>query len=144
MHVAGILQSKGSFVATIRPSSTLHDLSVQLDEHGVGALVVSTDGAHVEGIVSERDVARSIGRHGSDALDLPVSEIMSTDIRTCEPTDTVDSLMATMTRERVRHVPVVVDGQLAGIVSIGDVVKNRVDELQEENGVLHEYLYSGR
>jgi CBS domain-containing protein len=144
MHVRQILDSKGPFVATIAPSASLADVARSLADHGVGALVVSSDGQRIDGIVSERDLARAVARTGADALELPVAEAMTSDVSTCSPNDTVDTLMEVMTRERIRHLPVTVNGKLAGIISIGDVVKHRVAELQTESQALQEYLYSGR
>lgn len=144
MHVAGILDRKGAFVATVPPDCPLLDLATHLARFGVGALVVSNDGTTIDGIVSERDLARAVARDGAAALSLPVASVMVREVRTCVATDSTDELMATMTEARIRHMPVVEDGRLTGIVSIGDVVKHRLDELQSENGTLHEYLYSGR
>jgi CBS domain-containing protein len=144
MRVSSIVKAKGSFVATASPSSTVRDVLAGLAEHGVGALVVSADGHEISGIVSERDIVRELHARGDAVLDLPVTGIMTTDVRTCSPDDSIDVLMELMTEQRIRHVPVVVDGVLAGIVSIGDVVKNRIGELVHENSTLHEYLTSGR
>ena len=144
MQIGPILRSKGSHVATIEPAASLLDVAAALAEHGVGALVVSSDGATIDGIVSERDLARALARHGAAALALAVSDVMTGEVRTCTERDTVDGLMALMTEERIRHVPVVDGDRLRGIMSIGDVVKSRLGELQAENGVLHEYITSGR
>ena len=144
MLVSGILRSKGSFVATVPPQATLLDLADRLAHVGVGALVVSRDGESIDGIVSERDLARALARDGVDALAVPVEQVMAHEVRTCSASSTIDAVMATMTEARIRHMPVVDDGQMVGIVSIGDVVKHRLDELQSENGALQEYLYSGR
>jgi CBS domain-containing protein len=113
-------------------------------QHRIGALVVTADGVRIDGIVSERDIARALHRHGTDVLGLAVADVMTADVYTCGPDDTVDELMALMTARRVRHVPVVVDGHLSGIVSIGDVVKYRVQELEKDNSSLVEYIQSGR
>ncbi|MFN8041207.1 MAG: CBS domain-containing protein [Acidimicrobiales bacterium] len=145
MRVDHILHDKGSFVATVDPSASLLEVTCALAAHDVGALVVSRDGASIDGIVSERDLARAVAQRGAAALVEPVTTAMSTDVRTCRADDTVDSLAATMTAQRVRHLPVVDGaGLLAGIVSIGDVVKHRLGELETENGTLHAYLHSGR
>lgn len=144
MRVESILADKGRSVATIGRERSVLDASRSLAAHRIGALVVSEDGSTIEGIVSERDIARAIAIAGADALDWPVGQIMTADVLTCRPDDTCDQLMAAMTRRRARHLPVVADGAMVGIVSIGDVVKRRVDELQSDNQVLHEYLYSGR
>lgn len=144
MRVHSILHRKGCFVATIRPEATVLDASRALRSHGVGALVVSGDATTVEGILSERDLARSLADHGPSALELRVTALMTREVRTCSPHDTVDGLAAVMTEHRIRHLPVLDGGHLVGIISIGDVVKHRLDELQQEAQTLHEYLESGR
>ncbi len=144
MFVRHILEDKGAVVATVPSNVTMAHVARLLAEHGLGALVVSDDGETIAGIVSERDLARAVAARGADALSMPVGDAMTAEVRTCAPDDTVESLMETMTTRRVRHLPVVVDGRLAGIVSIGDVVKRRLAELQSESQTLHDYLYSGR
>lgn len=140
MLIADVLRTKGSFVATVTPDSTVADVLGQLAEHRVGALVVSTDGTHIDGIVSERDVVRHLYRVGARLLDEPTRTIMTTEVRTCSPTDKVDDLMVVMTEHRIRHVPVVVDRALVGIVSIGDVVKSRIGDLEGERNDLVAYI----
>jgi CBS domain-containing protein len=144
MQIDRILRTKGPTVATVSPSATIGDAARDLARHGVGALVVSSDGERIEGILSERDIARGVGLHGADVLTRRVDELMTRDVATCSMRDTVDDLAEIMTTRRVRHLPVVHDGRLAGIVSIGDVVKNRLDELQIEAQTLHEYILTGR
>ena len=144
MQIDRILRTKGPTVATVSPSATIGDAARDLARHGVGALVVSSDGERIDGILSERDIARAVGVHGPDALSRRVDELMTRDVATCSMRDTVDQLAEIMTTRRVRHLPVVHDGRLAGIVSIGDVVKNRLDELQIEAQTLHEYILTGR
>lgn len=144
MRVESILADKGHAVACIQGQDTVVELSRALSHHGVGALVVSSDGHTIEGIVSERDVTRAVAEAGARAMGWHVERIMATDVLTCGLEDTCDQLMQVMTERRARHLPVVTDGVMVGIVSIGDVVKRRVDELQQDNHVLHEYLYSGR
>jgi CBS domain-containing protein len=144
MRVESILADKGHAVACIHRHDTVVELSRALSLYGVGALVVSSDGRAIEGIVSERDVTRAVAEAGAQAMGWRVEQIMATDVLTCGPEDTCDQLMQVMTERRARHLPVVSHGEMVGIVSIGDVVKRRVDELQEDNHVLHEYLYSGR
>lgn len=144
MRVAGILAYKGSDVATIAPNATLADAADQLRRHGIGALVVSSDGRHIDGIVSERDIVCGLATDGGCALQDPVSAVMTTDVRTCEPHDSAEDLMRQMTEYRTRHFPVLVDGGLAGIISIGDVVKWRVNELEDETRHLHDYIVTGR
>lgn len=141
MHVHNILKVKGTAVATIAPEASLADATAALRDHGVGALVVSGDGRTIDGIVSERDVVRALAAHGGSTLGRDVASAMSTTVTTCHATDTVDQLMSTMTDRRVRHVPVVDDGgHLEGIISIGDVVKARVGQLETENDQLHDYI----
>ncbi len=142
MLISEVLRRKGGEVFTVPPQTSVRDLLDRLAEHHVGALVVSPDGAEVVGIVSERDVVRRLAVHGSDLLDRPVSEIMTPEVNTCAPGDTVDQLMELMTARRFRHVPVVERGRLLGIVSIGDVVKQRIDELQTERDQLSTYITS--
>jgi CBS domain-containing protein len=144
MQIDRILRTKGSAVATVSPSASVGDAARDLARHGVGALVVSADGERIDGILSERDIARAVGVHGADVLGQPVEELMTRDVATCSMRDTVDHLAEVMTTRRVRHLPVLHDGRLAGIVSIGDVVKNRLDELQLETQTLHEYILTGR
>lgn len=142
MHISDVLRNKGATVATITPETSVAGLLTELSVHNIGAMVVvSPDG--LLGIVSERDVVRKLHDMGADLLRRPVSEIMSTLVATCTPDDTVDSLSALMTNNRVRHVPVVVDGRLAGIVSIGDVVKTRMEELEREQQHLQAYITQG-
>ena len=140
MRITDVLRGKGTSVVTVRPDSPITELLDLLAHHGVGALVVSSDGSSVAGIVSERDVVRHLQRHGSALLDSPVSEIMTKEVHTAAPDADLEDLMRLMTERRFRHVPVTVDGALAGIVSIGDVVKHRIDELQSERDQLTAYI----
>jgi CBS domain-containing protein len=144
MHVTNVLAHKGTEVATIGPDATVADAVAALAEHGVGALVVSGDGRAVEGILSERDVVRALRDRGAELLTLAIREIMTRDVHTCAPGDEIGALARAMTERRFRHVPVVVDGALAGIVSIGDIVKSRVDELETEHDQLIDYISSAR
>jgi CBS domain-containing protein len=144
MNVSGLLRGKGSGVVTVAPNASASEVVAQLAEHGVGAVVVSGDGRQIEGVVSERDIVRALADRGLSAMEDAASAIMTTKVFTCEPHTTVDQLMALMTERRIRHVPVVVDGALAGIVSIGDVVKDRISDLETETQVLHEYIQHGR
>jgi CBS domain-containing protein len=142
MRIADVLRNKGSAVATISPDTTVTELLAGMAQHNIGAMVVtSPDG--VLGIVSERDVVRRLNEHGADLLNLPVSQIMTTVVVTYTPGDAIDDLSVLMTENRVRHVPVLADGQLAGIVSIGDVVKTRMDELKTEREQLQTYITQG-
>lgn len=142
MNVAALLGRKGTFVASTAPSDTVRTAVATLVHHRIGALVVTSDGRTVEGIVSERDIVRGIDRSGAELLDSPVRSIMSTDVQTCTPDDDVASLMEVMTARRIRHLPVVRDGGLEGIVSIGDVVKARVDDLEVERRVLDDFIHA--
>ncbi|MDH3706189.1 MAG: CBS domain-containing protein [Acidimicrobiia bacterium] len=143
MKVREILQRKGDTVATVDPSESVATAVARLAEHGVGALVASTDGAQIDGIVSERDVVRAINTGGPGILDHEVSSVMTVEVHTCEPDDHIDELMRVMTDRRIRHLPVVEGGALTGIISIGDVVKRRLDQLENENRNLTDYI-SGR
>jgi len=144
MHIHDVLQSKGSnAVETIAPDATVRDLVSRLAELNIGALVVSNDDETALGIVSERDVVRQLAS-GPDVLDSPVSSIMTSDIQACDLDDSLESLMATMTEHRIRHVPVVRDGKLAGIVSIGDAVKQRMAQLEFERDQLDRYVTGSR
>ena len=141
MQISQLLRHKGHEVATIDPSESVRGALALLAERGVGALVVSSDGRHVEGIVSERDVARGLNDRGAALLTEPVSILMTAEVHTCPPGARVTDLAQTMTDHRVRHVPVVDDdGVLVGIVSIGDVVKARLDELEDERKQLVDYI----
>jgi CBS domain-containing protein len=140
MRISDVIRRKGDLVVTIRPDETVERLIAVLDEHGIGALVVSEDGATVEGIVSERDVVRRLHREGADVLQRRVADIMTRDVHTSSPEDHLEELARQMTERRVRHVPVVEDGRLKAIVSIGDVVKQRIDELQTERDQLVGYI----
>ena len=140
MQISQLLRHKGREVATIEGTETVRTALAVLAEKGIGALVVSSDGRHIEGIVSERDVARGLHERGAGLLADPVSTVMTAQVHTCPPGASVHDLARTMTDHRVRHVPVVEDGTLIGIVSIGDVVKARLDELEEERKQLVDYI----
>ena len=140
MQIRQLLRRKGREVATIDGSESVRTALAVLAEKGIGALVVSSDGRRIDGIVSERDVARGLHEHGAALLTQPVSSVMTARVHTCAPDSGVHDLARTMTDHRVRHVPVVEDGALVGIVSIGDVVKARLDELEEERKQLVDYI----
>ncbi len=144
MRVSGILASKGATVTTISPQASVADVADVLRLRGVGALVVSTDGRHIEGIITERDVVCRLAERGELALSESVTTVMNDQVRTCAPEDHAEELMRLMTEHRIRHLPVEVDGVLSGIVSIGDVVKWRVTELEDETRHLHDYITTGR
>lgn len=138
--VSAILARKGAEVATITPDAQVAQAVAQLRERDIGGLVVSSDGRRIDGIVTERDLVRHLAQLGPGVLDSPVREVMSSEVITCTSDTTCDELMATMTAQRVRHVPVVAAGELAGIVSIGDVVKSRLDELEVQAQTLEQYV----
>jgi CBS domain-containing protein len=141
MRINDVLKGKPSQdIVTISPDATVRDLVSLLAQHNIGAVVVSGDGGSVDGIVSERDVVRRLGED-TGVLDRPISAIMTAEVRTCEGTDHLNDLMQVMTDHRIRHVPVVTDGRLTGIISIGDVVKNRITELEFERDQLDHYVH---
>jgi CBS domain-containing protein len=142
MRVKDILRKKGTAVATIDPDATVEEAVDVLHRRRIGALVVSADGQRIEGIVSERDVVGALAEFGLSVLTTQVRQIMTAEVFTCAPNDELRSLAITMTDKRFRHMPVVVEDRLAGIVSIGDVVKHRVDELQTEHDQLIDYISS--
>jgi CBS domain-containing protein len=144
MLLTDVLRSKGDGVVTVPPESDVSALLAVLDEHRIGAAVVSSDGRTVEGIISERDVVRAIAARGAAVLQEPVRDLCTTDVHTCRPDARIDDLMRVMTEQRIRHVPVVVNGALAGIVSIGDVVKRRMQELESERAALSDYITASR
>jgi CBS domain-containing protein len=140
MRVSNVVRRKGGKVVTIRSDETVERLLALLAEHRIGAVVVSDDGRGVDGIVSERDIVRQLHARGADILTAPVSSIMTSSVQTCDPTAEIGELEHTMTERRIRHVPVVVDGELKAIVSIGDVVKHRIESLQSERDQLVGYI----
>lgn len=140
MIVKTILAEKGSDVITIEPTATLAEAMRLLAEHRIGALVVTGAGNRIVGIVSERDVVRTLAAQGVEALHTPLSEAMTRKVVTCTCTETVAGLMEQMTSRKFRHMPVVENDQLLGIVSIGDVVKMRVREMEHEHSALRDYI----
>lgn len=144
MKVERILDAKGHAVETIRPDATLEIAVHRLTAKGIGALVVSADGQHLDGVLSERDVARGLARHGGRLLEMQVSAVMSKGVPVCTPDSTIRDAMAEMTRSRHRHLPVVQDGTLRGLLSIGDVVKHRLEEMELEASVLRDAYIVGR
>ena len=141
MKINDVLRGKSTNdVVTITPDVTVRDLLALLAEHNIGAVIVSGDGKAVDGIVSERDVVRKLNGH-DEVLDATVDQIMTAVVQTCEPGYDVDELMAVMTEHRIRHVPVVEDGKLVGVVSIGDVVKSRITQLEFERDQLDSYVH---
>jgi CBS domain-containing protein len=141
MRIREIVAAKPSqAVVTVSPQATVRELLALLAENNVGALVVSTDGTSVDGIVSERDVVRRL-HENADLLSAEVATIMTSNLHTCEPDSDLDEMMGVMTERRIRHVPVVADGALVGIVSIGDVVKHKISRLQFERDQLDSYVH---
>ena len=140
MLVSTMLARKGNQVFTVAPDCAIVDVVALLRTHGIGALVVSKDGKSVSGIVSERDVVREIAEIGPEALDRPVSSVMTDKVVTCTPAESTEQLMEVVTTKRIRHVPVVENGMLVGLVSIGDIVASRVQELEAEAQLLRDYI----
>ena len=140
MNVEAILRAKGRSVATIEPGVTVAQAVRELKTRGIGAIVVSDDGRSVAGILSERDVVHALAEHGAALLAMRVDALMTKRVTTCTPEDSVGDLMALMTQRRFRHLPVVKDGALIGIVSIGDLVKNRIEEVEFEADSLRSFI----
>ncbi|OYN98150.1 CBS domain-containing protein [Enemella evansiae] len=140
MRVNDVLQRKGGDVVTITPDETVRTLVELLRDHRIGAVVVSSDGTSVNGIVSERDVVRRLADTGADVLDQPIGQIMTVEVHTCGPDDDIADLAEQMTERRIRHVPVLVEDRLTAIVSIGDVVKHRINQLTDERDQLEAYV----
>ena len=141
MRIGDVLSAKASHdVVTISPEAGVRELVAKLAEHNVGALIVSADGSSLDGIVSERDVVRHL-HHDGTVVNNTVSAIMTAVVATCDEDTNVDELMKMMTDRRIRHVPVVRDDRLIGIISIGDVVKHRIDQLEFERDQLDSYVH---
>jgi len=140
MQVEAILRTKGDRVMTIGTGATIADAVRELAAHDIGALVVSDDGETIAGIISERDIVRALADGGEALMRRQVRELMSSEVRVCSPEDSVNDLMADMTRWRMRHLPVLRDGRLRGIISIGDVVKSRIEEVEFEADSLRSYV----
>ena len=142
MKIEDIIRKKGADVVTIAPAATVAELVDLLAKHNIGAVVVSDDGVSIGGIVSERDIVRRLATQGPGVLTQQVSAIMTADVKTCSVEDSLESTAQTMTFGRFRHLPVVHEGKLVAIISIGDVVKNRIDQLTDERNHLLEYLHT--
>ena len=140
MKVHDLLERKGDRIATIDPTASVKDAAALLREEGIGALVVSRTGKDLDGILSERDIVRALATDPEGLLERRVADLMTREVKTCGAEDNVTEVMATMTRSRIRHLPVVDDSGLVGIISIGDVVKQRLGELEEETHVLRDYI----
>ena len=143
MFVARILDDKGHEVVTADPDESVASIAATLSERRIGAMPVSSPGGALVGIVSERDVVAALAEHGRDALERPVEEIMTRRVITCTRADHIDDLMARMTEGRMRHLPVLEGDELVGIVSIGDVVKARMGEIEAEAQALKDYITTG-
>ena len=140
MNVETILKTKGRNVVTMSPDATVAAAAQELQQRGIGAIVVIDESEAVSGIISERDVVHTLAKTGPSSLSLPIGEVMTRRLYTCKLTDTINDLMALMTAQRIRHLPVVEKGKLCGIVSIGDVVKYRLQEVEFEAGALRDYV----
>ena len=143
MNIAQILKAKGRAVATVRPDASLFEIINKLAQKRIGAIVVVGDNGEVVGIISERDIIRRLAAQGEAALNEPVSQSMTSSVISCQETSTIDEIMEVMTQGRFRHVPVIEDGALVGIVSIGDVVKNHIAEVEMEVTAMRGYFATG-
>ena len=144
MRISDVLRVKGTQVVTVTPDTTVRHLLAVLAEHRIGAVVVSHDGTTVDGIASERDIVRALGERGAAVMSELVTAIYTAEVHTVTPETSLEDVMRMMTERRVRHAPVVVDGGLRGIVSIGNVVKNRIDELETQQAHLTDYITGTR
>lgn len=143
MNVAGILKVKGSDIITAAPSDSIAAVSNILGEKRIGAVLVVDNGGKLCGVLSERDIVRGLSESGNGCLQLTAQDLMTSDVVTTSPSETIDSVMALMTEKRIRHLPVLEDGKLAGFISIGDVVKSRMDEVEREAAALRDYISTG-
>ncbi len=142
MIVNSLLRHKGREVVSLKNTDTVRDAARLLAENRIGACLVMNEAGAIEGVLSERDIVRLIGT-GSGDLDQPVSRIMTRNVITCAPDDSIESIMSLMTENRIRHLPVMEGGELAGIISIGDVVRHRLSEMESESRAMREYIASG-
>ena len=143
MFVSDILAQKGGLVFSVTPGTSVAQISQQLSTRRIGSVLVLDDDSSVAGIVSERDLVRVLASHGAKAMELEARHVMTRDVVTCDPDDSIDQVMGTMTRGRFRHLPVVRHGELLGLVSIGDVVKARLEEAEHETEALKAYIVAG-
>ena len=144
MKVSDIIQTKGSVVKTVRPEASAREVSVRLQADQIGAMVVSDDGKSIDGIVTERDLAYGLAAHGSELPTMPVSSLMTKAVIVCSPDESITHVMKLMTQRRVRHLPVREGAKLVGIISIGDVLKHRLDELELEANVMRDYAVAAK
>ena len=140
MNVKAILAAKGDDIVSIEPTADLTAATKLLTAHRIGAVVIRGAGGRLAGILSERDIMRALAENGPEALTLPVGQVMTRDIETCGEDDTVASIMERMTAGRFRHMPVIANSKLVGLISIGDVVKQRVDEIERESEAMRDYI----
>jgi len=140
MNVKTILAAKGGDIVCIEPTADLSAATKLLSAHRIGAVLIQGAGGHLAGILSERDIVRALSEHGAAALKLPVGQVMTREVATCGEDETVASIMERMTEGKFRHMPVVTRGKLAGLVSIGDVVKQRVEEIERESEAMRDYI----
>ena len=143
MFVSDILAQKGGLVFSVTPGTSVAQLSQQLSTRRIGSMLVLDVEGSVAGIVSERDLVRALASHGAKAMELEARQVMTRDVVTCDPDDSIDQVMQTMTSGRFRHLPVVRHGELLGLVSIGDVVKARLEEARHETEALKAYIVAG-
>lgn len=143
MYVHAILKHKGQDVVSAGPTDDVVETARLLNRHRIGAVVVRDADGHVAGILSERDIVRGIAESGAACLGLKVADLMTREVVSCRPDDSIDDIMALMTERRIRHLPVMEDGRLAGVISIGDVVKRRIAEIESEASSLREYIATG-
>ena len=143
MHVAAILKDKGRSVESVGTDASVMDVAARLSALRIGAVVVVDKDGNLAGIISERDIIRVVGKDGTKALDWPVTDVMTRAVMTCREADTIDQVMSVMTAGRFRHLPVLENGKLAGLISIGDVVKHRVAEAEMEATLMRDYITAG-
>ncbi len=140
MQVSLLLQTKGADVVTVRSDATIAEVALVLAEHRIGAVVVTDDGRTIDGMLSERDIVRALARPDDGMLAATAASLMTAEVVSCQPDTTVEEVMSTMTERRIRHMPVLVDGSLTGLVSIGDVVKHHIATLEGEKQAMHDYI----
>ena len=143
MLVSALIKEKGAGVITTGPATTVSEVADIIARERIGAVVVTEQDDQVVGIISERDIVNGLSKRGTGLLDLPISDIMTRDVFTCATTEDVNQLRREMTNRRARHIPIVEEGKLIGIISIGDIVKNRLDELESETKQMRDYIATG-
>jgi len=144
MYVHDILMTKGDRIITIRPDTTIDETSRLLAKHRIGAVLVTDEAEQIVGVISERDIVAGLASQGASVAGRSVADFMTRDVLTCTPSDSIADIMGVMTTRRIRHLPVLDGGRLVGIVSIGDVVKSRLDETKLEVESLRDYVLAGR